>query len=718
MHTFGSTGTLAINGLTVHHVDPSEITEDKRIRVVLFKENLSVGWDCPRAETMMSFRRAEDATYIAQLLGRMVRTPLQCHILVDDSLNDVRLYLPYFNRNTVKEVVDELQSTEGGEIPTVLDGESLENPVYVPWSVRPPKQKKVLTENPNQLGIFSDAESESGETAHTVPSFGSEDGRVSNALSQQESTVMVPVKPLVSPFVNSEITPIVGEPTLPSMLIDREAITKFINDQGYLTYLVRNVKINNYLKSLLNLAGLLTRSSIYAGANNEIETEVLAMVCEYIEGLHTDGTYKELAEKVLSFKLSVRIFDVFGESLDNGLAHDFFTASESDLDRQLRAADARLGAYGFPYKYGRAYGNLQNPSQYKIDCILFAADEECIGKLNRYAEEKFHGLNDRYRRYVVAASDRIKKQYSSIIADGDIVSKHNFALPETITARLEEDGKEYSNHLFADENGIAKIKKNNPDNRQLLISTHSEDFLQGLLDADNENVTVIRINRVDNVNKMSVLRNDKIKELWSRPLLRYSNILSGLFHEKVIVCESDYDCLFYQAIIDAICEHKGEISPDVLFTHCGGKTRIKDVVRALKAVNVPVVAIYDFDVVHPPGEFKSIIEAFGMDWDTMLSADMKIIYDYMNAKKVSGNNKIKGIGKAGLTGNASEAYERVEGMCKAAGLFIVPVGEMECFDKTIKTKKKEWVYDVLERNDLATAPQLEEARMFVQAIID
>ena len=43
---------------------------------------------------MMSFRHAEDATYIAQLLGRMVRTPLQCHIMVDDSLNDVRLYLP------------------------------------------------------------------------------------------------------------------------------------------------------------------------------------------------------------------------------------------------------------------------------------------------------------------------------------------------------------------------------------------------------------------------------------------------------------------------------------------------------------------------------------------------------------------------------------------------------------------------------------------------
>ncbi|MDU7502639.1 MAG: AAA family ATPase, partial [Finegoldia magna] len=131
------------------------------------------------------------------------------------------------------------------------------------------------------------------------------------------------------------------------------------------------------------------------------------------------------------------------------------------------------------------------------------------------------------------------------------------------------------------------LAKNNPNDRQLLISTHSEDFLQGLLDANSDNVTVIRINRDSQINRMSVLQNHEIKELWSNPILRYSKILDGLFHEKVVVCESDYDCLFYQAIIDAVYEYKNEISPDILFTHCGGKTRIKDVVKALKAVNVP-----------------------------------------------------------------------------------------------------------------------------------
>ena len=265
------------------------------------------------------------------------------------------------------------------------------------------------------------------------------------------------------------------------------------------------------------------------------------------------------------------------------------------------------------------------------------------------------------------------------------------------------------------------LAKNNPDNRQLLISTHSEEFLKGLLDANSENVTVIRINRDNNINRMSVLQNDKIKKLWGNPILRYSNILSGLFHEKVVVCESDYDCLFYQAIIDSIYEHKNEIAPDILFTHCGGKTRIKDVVSALKAVNVPVAAICDFDLLNTSQNFKPITTSFGIDWGVVLSADMKIIYDSMNAKGSSANNawdQIKKVGKAGFTGNEPAAYEKVEAACKSAGLFVVPVGEMECFDKTVNREKKDWVYHVLENYDLATEEKLEEVRKFVQEIVD
>lgn len=265
------------------------------------------------------------------------------------------------------------------------------------------------------------------------------------------------------------------------------------------------------------------------------------------------------------------------------------------------------------------------------------------------------------------------------------------------------------------------LAKNNPTNRQLFISTHSEDFLQGLLDADNENVTVIRINRIDNVNNISILENKEIKKLWGNPLLRYSNILSGLFHEKIVVCESDYDCLFYQAVMNAIYENKGEIAPDILFTHCGGKSRAKDVVKALRAINVPVVAICDFDLLNSSQDFKPLITAFGVDWEIIMNEGMKTIYDNMNAKCSSGFDAwghIKKIGKSGFTDDAPAAYEKVELLCKSSGLFIVPVGEMECFDKTVNKEKKDWVYYVLEHYNLSTEPKLDGARSFVQSIVD
>lgn len=265
------------------------------------------------------------------------------------------------------------------------------------------------------------------------------------------------------------------------------------------------------------------------------------------------------------------------------------------------------------------------------------------------------------------------------------------------------------------------LGRSNPDQRQLIISTHSEDFLQGILDACNENVTIIRINRVGNINHMSILPNAEIEKLWTSPLLRYSNILSGLFHEMVVVCESDYDCLFYQAVLNALFEDRGEIAPDVLFTHCGGKSRAKDIVRALKAVNVPVVSICDFDLLNSSQDFKPLIEAFGGDWDFLYSAGMKVVYDSVNAKCSPGVDAwaiLKNVGKTGLDRDAFAAYEKVESTCKDIGLFIVPCGEMEDFDKSVNKNKKDWVYHVLENYDLARDSKLNEARSFVQEILN
>ena len=136
---------------------------------------------------------------------------------------------------------------------------------------------------------------------------------------------------------------------------------------------------------------------------------------------------------------------------------------------------------------------------------------------------------------------------------------------------------------------------------------------------------------------------------------------------------------------------------------------------------VPIVAICDFDLLNSSGNFKPLAESLGLEWQSLMSAGMKTIYDNRNALSSSGINaweQIKRIGKAGFIDDEPAAYENVEALCQSAGLFIVPVGEMECFVKTIRKGKKDWVYEVLEHYDLATDPKLTEARKFVQAVID
>ena len=112
VHTFNDESTLNGFSIPIVKIEPSKIEGEEKILMVFFKMNLSTGWDCPRAEVMTSFRAAQDHTYIAQLLGRMVRTPLAHRIEMNASLNAVHLFLPFFDQDTVNDVVRSFKENE------------------------------------------------------------------------------------------------------------------------------------------------------------------------------------------------------------------------------------------------------------------------------------------------------------------------------------------------------------------------------------------------------------------------------------------------------------------------------------------------------------------------------------------------------------------------------------------------------------------------------
>lgn len=501
VHTFGSTGIINIHGLNVPHVDPSDIADDRRIRIVFFKENLSTGWDCPRAETMMSFRAAQDATYIAQLLGRMVRTPLQCHINVDEYLNDVRLYLPYFDANTVQDVINELQATEGGDIPTYVESESLDNPVYVVYTshthrtsqqvpgqismtdILPSNTQESASATPIQPGavqansspgVSADTHNPSSSAATSHPTFSQQVQSVQQPHPQQTPTPLVPVQ-THQPQPQQQSA---GDQLTIPYIIDRDAIRDFINRQGFLNYRIRPTRTNgSYMRSLLDLAAILTQTAILPNASIMIRNDVVKMIHDHAEYLHQNGQYDTLSRDVLHFKLLVDVFDVFGESLKNYAQSGLFDSSDSDLDRQLRAAEVKLGSAGFCNAYGQKYYNPDDPNTFKVDCILFAADDSCITSLSVYAETKFNDLNDTHRRSIVSLNESYRNQYDSIVANSDRVTKHNFCIPEIISYGSDPNGKRYNNHLFTDQNGFALIKLNGWEDELIEAEMQRSDFI-------------------------------------------------------------------------------------------------------------------------------------------------------------------------------------------------------------------------------------------------
>ena len=298
------------------------------------------------------------------------------------------------------------------------------------------------------------------------------------------------------------------------------------------------------------------------------------------------------------------------------------------------------------------------------------------------------------------------------------------------------------------------LAKDLPSERQLFLATHSEDFLKGLLDANINNLKIIRIQRDGSINKVSSLTSLDIDSIWNDSLLRHSNVLNGLFHSKVVICESDSDCRFFSAVLSAQFDNTGSIAPDILFIHCGGKHRIPTAIKALKKLNVPIKVASDFDVLNDTNPLKEIFEDLGGVW-TDIENDWKIVKmeieqkrpEFLTVdikkdiektfssttdrifpkekineiqralKKASAWSEAKEVGKSYIpSGNATQAFERIQIKLKEKGFLVLEVGELESFVKSVGNHGPKWVSEVLTKN-LTTDAELEPARQFVKQFI-
>jgi type III restriction enzyme len=138
-HVLGDHSTQRFGAWEVDWIEPQRVQDEHGVRVLVAKDAISTGWDCPRAEVLVSFRPAKDNTHITQLLGRMVRSPLARRVPGDERLNAVDCILPFFDRTTAVKVVryltGDLEEIPGAAKKSVIDGKELLPNANVPDSV-------------------------------------------------------------------------------------------------------------------------------------------------------------------------------------------------------------------------------------------------------------------------------------------------------------------------------------------------------------------------------------------------------------------------------------------------------------------------------------------------------------------------------------------------------------------------------------------------------
>lgn len=297
------------------------------------------------------------------------------------------------------------------------------------------------------------------------------------------------------------------------------------------------------------------------------------------------------------------------------------------------------------------------------------------------------------------------------------------------------------------------LAKERRTDAQMFVATHSPDILVGLLNVAPEQLRIIRIQREGNINNIKELEKQKAKEIAADSLMKYSSVLSGIFHKRVIICEADGDCLFYQAVLSHPSVNDGP-QPDVLFLHANGKHRMATMAESLRALGVPVDVVADIDLLREEGAFKKLVEVMGGDW-SLIQTKWKIVKSaiesrkpWLNAqaikteidnsfatvtldselsdvtieaikqtlKKASPWEAVKGAGDAAIPhGDPTQNMHEIRQITESLGIWIVPVGELEGFCPSIGGHGPKWVQKVLEEKDLASE-EFEPARKLIRSI--
>lgn len=252
---------------------------------------------------------------------------------------------------------------------------------------------------------------------------------------------------------------------------------------------------------------------------------------------------------------------------------------------------------------------------------------------------------------------------------------------------------------------------------QILVATHDRDFLIGLLSGSNGGgLEVLRLTRAAEGARARQVASGDLAAYWSDPTLRYSNVLQGLFHERVVVCEGDRDCRFYGAVADELATELGEqhIADNTLFIPSSGTGGFSKLLSVLRDFDVTASVITDFDFLDNGPKVRSTVTALGGSWDEEL--DLAWSNAMRHVERGKENVFWKNVHNGGLDrippGDATKDFKALISILAAHRVHVLPVGELEDFHRD-EGKGAAWVGAALD----ARAHVSDAARTLMLSVI-
>jgi energy-coupling factor transporter ATP-binding protein EcfA2 len=223
----------------------------------------------------------------------------------------------------------------------------------------------------------------------------------------------------------------------------------------------------------------------------------------------------------------------------------------ADAKRERELTDATYEAFGVPITVNRVSGRIIHLHVGEVPKSL--GSEVPTNSEYRAAIESLPLISDQgdgIRAYVGLILLLVASEFSIVLVDEPEAFLHppqERALGKRLAKQAAERGT------------------------QLVMATHSLDLLLGTLAQPDVDLTVVRLRRAGDVNRAAVLKPDRVKDLWADPIIRFSNVLDGIFHRGVVICEGDADATFYDATLTAALAAMGEAEHNLLFLHCSGR---------------------------------------------------------------------------------------------------------------------------------------------------